>query len=337
MNKTVELLDRIQELERENTLLSKRNSSLSQTVDELQQQVQQVQNPFYVPPVSFHRSPLDYVASDFWFQPADSLWNQPISQVRRNDPRFKYIDAKYPWLSTDGDFTSGYELFAAEDSPDREEENAELRKKVGELRKTIEKLNKKLETINSPLVHVVKAIKEKARYDSPSAAYEFFVGQDYIYRDCDEWKKSVKELKDFLLCEKAKALLPPPPNSRMVTDEQMAEAISSINGEKQPLNEKQKWMGVCCLVRARYGYPYDFEACCNRLANLPYKKDLYKECDWGNVRKLAGYSFCQEPYDKWHNYCPKKSESKLFDSCFYVARSLEEALEKLQNNAIWEY
>ena len=161
MNKTVELLDRIQELERENTLLSKRNSSLSQTVDELQQQVQQVQNPFYVPPVSFHRSPLDYVASDFWFQPADSLWNQPISQVRRNDPRFKYIDAKYPWLSTDGDFTSGYELFAAEDSPDREEENAELRKKVGELRKTIEKLNKKLETINSPLVHVVKAIKEK--------------------------------------------------------------------------------------------------------------------------------------------------------------------------------
>ena len=53
MNKTVELLDRIQELERENTLLSKRNSSLSQTVDELQQQVQQVQNPFYVPPVSF--------------------------------------------------------------------------------------------------------------------------------------------------------------------------------------------------------------------------------------------------------------------------------------------
>ena len=111
MSRTVELLNRIQELERENTLLSKRNSSLSQTVDELRQQIQQVQNPFYVPPVSFHRSPLDYVASDFWFQPADSLWNQPIRQVRRNDPRFKYMEDNFPWLSTGGDFTFGNELF----------------------------------------------------------------------------------------------------------------------------------------------------------------------------------------------------------------------------------
>lgn len=337
MNKTVELLDRIRELERENKLLSDKNTLLAHTIEELQQQNQQVKSPFQVPVASFPSTPLDYTASDFWFQPADSLWNQPIRQVRRNDPRFKYMEDNFHWLSTGRDFTFGNELFAAEDSPNREEENAELRKKVGELRKTIEKLDKKLEELNSPLVHVVNAIKDKARYDSPSAAYELFVQQDYIYRDCIQWKENVQELKDFLLREKYKAQLPLPPNSRMVTDEQMAEAISSINGEKLPLNEKQKWMGVCCLVRARYGYPYDFEACCNRLANLPYKKDLYKECDWGNVRKLAGYSFCQEPYDKWHNYCPKKSESKLFDSCFYVARSLEEALEKLQNNAIWEY
>ena len=160
---------------------------------------------------------------------------------------------------------------------------------------------------------------------------------DYIFKDCKPWNANVGQLKEFLLREKNKALLPPPSSAIMVTDEQMADAISSINGEGLPIDEKQKWMGVCCLVRARYGYPYDFEACCNRLAKLPYKQPLYKECDWGNVRKLAGYSFCQEPYDKWRNYCPKNSESKYFDSCYYVARSLEEALEKLQNNADWEY
>ena len=82
MNKIVELLDRIQELEREKTLLSKKNSSLEQTIEELQQQIQQVKSPFQVPVASFPSTPLDYTASDFWFQPADSLWNLQLRIVR---------------------------------------------------------------------------------------------------------------------------------------------------------------------------------------------------------------------------------------------------------------
>ena len=119
-----------------------------------------------------------------------------------------------------------------------------------------------------------------------------------------------------------------------VTDEQMADAISSICGEGMPLDDKQKWMGVCCMVRGRYGYPYDLEACCEKLANLPYKKPLYKECDWGNVRKLTFYAFCREPYDKWSEYCPKNSERKYFDNCFYVARSLEDAIKIIQKKDV---
>ena len=42
MNKIVELLDRIQELEREKTLLSKKNSSLQQTIEDMQQQIKKV-------------------------------------------------------------------------------------------------------------------------------------------------------------------------------------------------------------------------------------------------------------------------------------------------------
>ena len=119
-----------------------------------------------------------------------------------------------------------------------------------------------------------------------------------------------------------------------VTDEQMADAISSICGEELPLDDKQKWMGVCCMVRGRYGYPYDLEACCEKLSRLPYKKPIYKECDWGNVRKLAIYNFCKKKKKKWFEYSPKNSERKYFGNCFYVARSLEDAIRKLPNGVI---
>ena len=205
-----------------------------------------------------------------------------------------------------------------------------MRQKVGELKKKIEKLEKKLK--DSPLKYVVDAIKDKARYGSPSAAYELFEKQDYIFKDCEQWKENVKELKEFLLREKNKALLPPPPSVICPTDQQMADAINSICGEDKPLDDKQKWLGVCCLVRARFGYPYDIEACCKRLADLPYKKPLYKNCDYGNVRKLTVYGFAREPYDKWVSYRPNDTEKKYFDSCFYVARELEFAIEKITNN-----
>ena len=115
-------------------------------------------------------------------------------------------------------------------------------------------------------------------------------------------------------------------------DQKIADAISSICGENLPLDDKQKWMGVCCLVRAKYGYPYDLESCCKRLAGLPYKTKPFKECDYGSVRKLTVYGFAREPYDKWPVYRPNNTERKHFDACFNVARELESAIEKMTNN-----
>lgn len=322
MNTPEELLARIKLLEHE-------NSVLQQTVDELQNEKQN-QYPLYTSPVSYYRNPMDYIAGNFWLQPANNYWSFSQRKVSRRDPRFRYFEEHYHGLLTDGDMTFGYGMMACEDSPEDEDDKAELRKKVGELKQTIEKLEKKLK--DSPLKYVVNAIKDKARYDSPSAAYELFEKQDYIFNNCEQWKDNVKELKEFLLREKNKAMLPPPPTVICPTDQQMAEAISSICGEGKALDDKQKWLGVCCLVRARYGYPYDFEACCKRLADLPYKEPLYKECDYGNVRKLAIYGFARLPYDKWPTYTPNDTERKSFDSCFYVARELEYAIEKIINN-----
>jgi len=319
-----DLLARIKLLEQENRVLQ-------QTIDELQQEKQN-QYPLYTTPVIYHGNTLELIAKEFWGRPADSYWNQPKRKPNRRDPRFGYLKEYFPGMATDDDNFFGYGMVAAEDSPENEEENAELRQKVGELKKEIEKLEKKLKNLNSPLTYVVQAIKDKARYDSPSAAYELFEKQDYIFRNCEQWQDNVKELRDFLLREKQKAQQPSQPYVICPTDEQMADAISSICGEGKALDDKQKWMGVCCLVRGRYDYPYDIEACCERLAALPYKTPLYKECDYDNVRKLAIYGFASEPYDRWRTYVPRKTEKKHFDSCFYVARELEIAIEKITNN-----
>lgn len=319
MSKTEEQHDRIQQLEHENKVLQ-------QIVDELQQKIQQEQNPFYTPPAIFQ---FNDIGSDFWSKPANPYWDLPKQSLTYGHPGFDYFKRDYPGLINDGDFIHNYGLCVSEDEPDQEENN-ELKLKVGELKKKIERLEKKLK--DSPLKYVIAAIKKTARFDSPSAAYKLFEQQDYIFRDCEEWHENVGELEDFLLREKNKALLPPPPSVNYLTDQQMADAISSICGEGKALDDKQKWLGVCCLVRAKYNYPFDIEACCERLAGLPYKTELYKECDYGSVRKLGVYGFSREPYDKWPDYRPNSTERKHFDSCYYVARELESAIAKITNN-----
>lgn len=324
MSNETELLARIKLLEHE-------NSALQQAVDELQRKYQFCDYPVQGSlPISFPSSPLGYISTDFWEQPADNFWNLPKRRARRRNTLFNDFKHDFPWLATDGDLTFGRATMVAEDSPEDDEEKIELKQKVSELKEKIEKLEKKLK--DSPFKYVVEAIKDKARYDSPSAAYDLFEKMDYIFRKCEQWTDNVKELKDFLLREKYKALQPPSPSVNYPTEQQMADAISSICGEGKALNDKQKWLGVCCLVRAKYGYPYDIEACCNRLAALPYKAPLYKECDYGSVRKLAVYGFSREPYDKWAAYRPNDTERKHFDTCFNVARELESAIEKMTNN-----
>ena len=321
-----DLLARIKLLEEENRVLQK-------TIDEVRQEKEkQNQYPLFSTPVNFHGSPMDYIANVFWLHPADSFWNQPKRKPSHRDPRFRYLKGLFPGVVTEDEHYFGYGMIAAEYSPEDEEDNAALRQKVGDLKKKIEKLEKKLKDLNSPLTYVVKAIKDRARYDSPSAAYVLFEKQDYIFKDCEQWKENVKELRDFLLREKQKALQPSLPPAICPTDQQMADAINSICGKGMPLDDKQKWLGVCCLVRARYNYPYDIEVCCKRLAALPYKTPLYKECDYDNVRKLAIYGFASEPYDRWKTYTPRKTEKKHFDSCFYVARELENAINKITNS-----
>lgn len=318
MSNETELLARIKLLEHE-------NSALQQAVDELQRKYQFCDYPVQGSlPISFPSSPLGYISTDFWEQPADNFWNLPKRRARRRNTLFNDFKHDFPWLATDGDLTFGRATMVAEDSPEDDEEKIELKQKVSELKEKIEKLEKKLK--DSPFKYVVEAIKDKARYDSPSAAYDLFEKMDYIFRDCDQWKDNVKELKDFLLREKYKALQPPSPSVNYPTEQQMADAISSINGKDKELNEYQNWLGVCCYACARCGYPMDLKMCCERLKQLPYRSPLYREVKFDNIRAFANWNFVKAGYDQWPTLKVNDQERTLFVKCRDTAMALEKAL-----------
>ena len=318
MSNETELLARIKLLEHE-------NSALQQAVDELQRKYQFCDYPVQGSlPISFPSSPLDYISTDFWEQPADNFWNLPKRRARRRNTLFNDFKHDFPWLATDGDLTFGRATMVAEDSPEDDEEKIELKQKVSELKEKIEKLEKKLK--DSPFKYVVEAIKDKARYDSPSAAYDLFEKMDYIFRKCEQWTDNVKELKDFLLREKYKALQPPSPSVNYPTEQQMADAISSINDKDKELNEYQNWLGVCCYACARCGYPMDLKMCCERLKQLPYRSPLYREVKFDNIRAFANWNFVKAGYDQWPTLKVNDQERTLFVKCRDTAMALEKAL-----------
>ena len=113
-----------------------------------------------------------------------------------------------------------------------------------------------------------------------------------------------------------------------VTDEQMADAISSICGKGKPLDEYQKWLGVCCYVRAHCDDPIDIGACCQRLAVLPYKEPLEYMPQYKSIRVYATYNFVKVGYDSWKTFKANDQEKNLFVKCYDTALALDKALNK---------
>ena len=173
---------------------------------------------------------------------------------------------------------------------------------------------------------VADAIKKKAMFTNVAAAYHLLQQMNSIFMGYEPWYKNVRPLESFLMKEKERATSIPSDYNIIPTDEDLADAISSINGEDKALDEYQKWLGVCCLVQSRYDYPRDLKVCCERLANLPYKSKLKYPCRYDNVRKVAAYGFAREDYKQWSTYKPKSAEKKYFDCCYDVGKALEKEL-----------
>ena len=113
------------------------------------------------------------------------------------------------------------------------------------------------------------------------------------------------------------------------SDEQIARALKSINGKQNVLNNYQMWLGACCLLSSKYGFPHNLEKCCERIKNLPYEgESLELECKYESIRKFAYMKFVNENVDTWESYTPKDDEKKLFYGCRDVVVELEKAIRR---------
>lgn len=125
----------------------------------------------------------------------------------------------------------------------------------------------------------------------------------------------------------------PPKESRQkrikCNDEEIAKALAAINGKDNVLNNYQLWLGACCLLMGKYGFPKNIESCCDRINNLPFKEKLMLECKYESIRKFAYLKFVKVDVDEWDGYIPKDDEKKLFNGCNEVVKVLDSLL---QNN-----
>lgn len=112
-----------------------------------------------------------------------------------------------------------------------------------------------------------------------------------------------------------------------ITEEQIANAIRPINGKGKPLDEYQLWLGVCCILSWKYGYPRNLKDCCERINSLPLEGVEYI-CKYENIRKFSTCSFVKEDARLWGSYKPKESERTLFNNCLSVAQAFDMEIQK---------
>ena len=110
------------------------------------------------------------------------------------------------------------------------------------------------------------------------------------------------------------------------SDEQISKAIIAISGDEKPLNEKQLFLGVICVLISKYGWVGKFSTCCNRINNLPMREMFEKECDYKSIKVLTAYKFANVDYKEWSSYEPRDIERGIFRKCKAVADAFDEAL-----------
>jgi len=110
------------------------------------------------------------------------------------------------------------------------------------------------------------------------------------------------------------------------SDEQISKAIISICGDKKPLNEKQLYLGVICVLISKYGWTGKFSTCCSRINNLPMREEFERVCDYNSIKILTALKFATVDYKDWGSYEPRDTERGIFKKCKAVADAFDEAL-----------
>ena len=105
------------------------------------------------------------------------------------------------------------------------------------------------------------------------------------------------------------------------SDEQVAQAIRAINGDKKPLNSKQKWAAVYWCLRWYCNFPKNTKEFCDRIDKLPLG-ELEYECDYNNIRRICSLSFMNEDARHLDKISPSRSETDAYMQCREVVVAL---------------
>ena len=131
-------------------------------------------------------------------------------------------------------------------------------------------------------------------------------------KDLDAWMDNRDEVKD-----------------KSYTDEQIARAIENICGEKKPLNNKQLWAAVYWCLRWYCNFPVKGNDFCDRIAKLPFSRELEYECNYNNIRRQVTLSFMSQDARNMNVVKPSKTDETFFSQCRTVVLALVESLEEI--------
>ena len=111
------------------------------------------------------------------------------------------------------------------------------------------------------------------------------------------------------------------------SDEQIAKAISAINGEKKPLNSKRLWAAVYWYLKWTCGFPIKPQDFCDRVSQLPLG-ELEFECDYNSIRHFTSLTFMNQDPRQLDKVKPSKMDEPFFMQCRVVVLALQEQLGK---------
>ena len=115
---------------------------------------------------------------------------------------------------------------------------------------------------------------------------------------------------------------------RRLTDEQVAAALTAINGRGKAVSEQQAWLGVIKRLQ-QYGWPHDLEKCVERLNALPGMDGLEYPCKYESFRKFKNYGFARLEVAEWADYKPNETERAIFYKCRDAADATEAEIRRI--------
>ncbi len=117
------------------------------------------------------------------------------------------------------------------------------------------------------------------------------------------------------------------PEKPKATKEQIARALTVLNGKNNVIDSQRAWLGACLLLGWKYGFPRNLYDCCKQIGQMPINMEqLEFRCKYDSIRMFGSWKFVKENYDNWATLVPKDDERLMFEKCLSVAQALDEEI-----------